>query len=135
VTTLAHGGKDRRPYPVPIDVYDETMLDAIRRDLPGVRRVSSYCLPCNVRKKSAAETDGKRHRIAVGQENALDALPKFLAAAADAFEDFLFATPDENASAEQCTFRRTCIGSKNSRPGIVTSPVGLPSVTFSRNHR
>jgi len=69
-----------------------TVLDAIRRDLPGVRRVSSYCLPRNVRKKSAAETDGKRHRIAVGQENALDALPKFLAAAADAFEDFLFAT-------------------------------------------
>ena len=25
-----------------------TVLDAIRRDLPGVRRVSSYCLPRNV---------------------------------------------------------------------------------------
>ena len=32
-----------------------TVFDAIRRDLPGVRRVSSYCLPRNVRKKSAAE--------------------------------------------------------------------------------
>jgi len=32
-----------------------TVLDAIQRDLPGVRRVSSYCLPRNVRKKSAAE--------------------------------------------------------------------------------
>ena len=32
-----------------------TVLDAIRRDMPGVRRVSSYCLPRNVRKKSVAE--------------------------------------------------------------------------------
>lgn len=31
------------------------VLAAIRRELPGVRRVSSYCLPRNVRKKSAAE--------------------------------------------------------------------------------
>ncbi len=31
------------------------LLAAIRRDLPGVRRVSSYCLPRNLRKKSAAE--------------------------------------------------------------------------------
>jgi len=30
-------------------------LTAIRRDLPGVRRVSSYCLPRNVAKKSVAE--------------------------------------------------------------------------------
>jgi radical SAM superfamily enzyme YgiQ (UPF0313 family) len=30
-------------------------LDAIRRELPGVRRVSSYCLPRNLRKKSEAE--------------------------------------------------------------------------------
>src|SRR5262245_27534612 len=32
-----------------------TVLEAIRRDLPDVRRVSSYCLPRNLRKKSAAE--------------------------------------------------------------------------------
>jgi radical SAM superfamily enzyme YgiQ (UPF0313 family) len=32
-----------------------TVLEAIRRELPGVRRVSSYCLPRNLRKKSAAE--------------------------------------------------------------------------------
>ncbi|WP_108683042.1 radical SAM protein [Methyloceanibacter sp. wino2] len=32
-----------------------TILEAIRRDMPGVRRVSSYCLPRNLRKKSAAE--------------------------------------------------------------------------------
>ena len=32
-----------------------TVLEAIQRDLPGVRRVSSYCLPRNLRKKSAAE--------------------------------------------------------------------------------
>jgi len=32
-----------------------TILEAIRRDLPGVRRVSSYCLPRNVRKKSTDE--------------------------------------------------------------------------------
>jgi radical SAM superfamily enzyme YgiQ (UPF0313 family) len=31
------------------------VLEAIRRDLPGVRRVSSYCLPRNLRKKSAEE--------------------------------------------------------------------------------
>jgi radical SAM superfamily enzyme YgiQ (UPF0313 family) len=32
-----------------------TILTAIRRDLPGVRRVSSYCLPRNLRKKSVEE--------------------------------------------------------------------------------
>ncbi len=32
-----------------------SVLEAIRRDLPGVRRVSSYCLPRNLRKKSAAD--------------------------------------------------------------------------------
>lgn len=32
-----------------------TILEAIRRDLPGARRVSSYCLPRNVRKKSVEE--------------------------------------------------------------------------------
>ena len=31
------------------------VLQAIRRDLPAVRRVSSYCLPRNLRKKTAAE--------------------------------------------------------------------------------
>jgi radical SAM superfamily enzyme YgiQ (UPF0313 family) len=31
------------------------VLEAIRRHLPGVRRVSSYCLPRNLRKKTAAE--------------------------------------------------------------------------------
>ncbi|QGM96815.1 radical SAM protein [Methylocystis parvus] len=32
-----------------------TILESIRRELPGVRRVSSYCLPRNVRKKSVEE--------------------------------------------------------------------------------
>jgi len=32
-----------------------TVLEAIGRELPGVRRVSSYCLPRNLRKKSVAE--------------------------------------------------------------------------------
>jgi radical SAM superfamily enzyme YgiQ (UPF0313 family) len=32
-----------------------TVLEAIRRELPGVRRVSSYCLPRNVAKKSVEE--------------------------------------------------------------------------------
>ncbi len=32
-----------------------TVLDAIRRHLPGVRRVSSYCLPRNLRKKTVEE--------------------------------------------------------------------------------
>lgn len=32
-----------------------TILEAIRRELPGVRRISSYCLPRNVRKKSVSE--------------------------------------------------------------------------------
>lgn len=31
------------------------LLEAIRRDLPGVRRISSYCLPRNLRKKSVEE--------------------------------------------------------------------------------
>jgi len=31
------------------------VLEAIRRELPGVRRVSSYCLPRNLRKKPAAD--------------------------------------------------------------------------------
>ena len=31
------------------------MLEAIRRDLPAVRRISSYCLPRNLRKKSVEE--------------------------------------------------------------------------------
>lgn len=32
-----------------------TILDAIRQELPGVRRISSYCLPRNVRKKTVSE--------------------------------------------------------------------------------
>ncbi|MDR2015223.1 MAG: radical SAM protein [Azoarcus sp.] len=32
-----------------------SVLEAIREHLPGVRRVSSYCLPRNLRKKSAGE--------------------------------------------------------------------------------
>lgn len=32
-----------------------TILEAIRREMPGVRRISSYCLPRNVRKKSMQE--------------------------------------------------------------------------------
>src|SRR5262249_20169506 len=35
-----------------------TVLEAIRRDLPGVRRGSGYCLPRNLRKKSAAGLRG-----------------------------------------------------------------------------
>ncbi|MCX7147077.1 MAG: hypothetical protein NT042_12960, partial [Sulfuritalea sp.] len=31
------------------------ILDAIRQHLPAVRRVSSYCLPRNLRKKSVEE--------------------------------------------------------------------------------
>jgi radical SAM superfamily enzyme YgiQ (UPF0313 family) len=34
-----------------------TILDAIRTYLPAVRRISSYCLPRNLRKKSQAEID------------------------------------------------------------------------------
>jgi len=33
----------------------ETILAAIRRELPGVRRVSSYCLPRNLQKKSVED--------------------------------------------------------------------------------
>lgn len=32
-----------------------TVLEAVRRELPGVRRVSSYCIPRNLRGKSASE--------------------------------------------------------------------------------
>jgi radical SAM superfamily enzyme YgiQ (UPF0313 family) len=34
-----------------------TYLDAIRRHLPAVRRISSYCLPRNLRKKAQSEID------------------------------------------------------------------------------
>ena len=34
-----------------------TILEAIRTHLPAVRRISSYCLPRNLRKKSQAEID------------------------------------------------------------------------------
>jgi radical SAM superfamily enzyme YgiQ (UPF0313 family) len=34
-----------------------TVLDAIRTHLPAVRRISSYCLPRNLRKKSQQEID------------------------------------------------------------------------------
>ncbi|MGJ0510165.1 MAG: radical SAM protein [Methylocystis sp.] len=40
-----------------------TILEAIRRHLPGVRRVSSYCLPRNLRKKSV---DDLRELAALG---------------------------------------------------------------------
>jgi hypothetical protein len=40
-------------------------------------------------------TGGKRHRIAVGEENTLDAVAKLFAAAQDAFEHFLLATGTE----------------------------------------
>lgn len=33
----------------------QSVLEAIKRELPGVRRVSSYCLPRNVRNKSVAD--------------------------------------------------------------------------------
>jgi hypothetical protein len=34
------------------------VLEAIRTHLPGVRRISSYCLPRNVRSKSVADLTG-----------------------------------------------------------------------------
>lgn len=34
-----------------------TILEAIRTHMPAVRRISSYCLPRNLRKKSQAEID------------------------------------------------------------------------------
>lgn len=34
-----------------------SILEAIRTYLPAVRRISSYCLPCNLRKKSQQEID------------------------------------------------------------------------------
>jgi radical SAM superfamily enzyme YgiQ (UPF0313 family) len=37
-----------------------SVLDAIRRHLPKVRRISSYCLPRNVRNKSVAELQALR---------------------------------------------------------------------------
>ncbi|MEK0750766.1 hypothetical protein OSH65_25455, partial [Mycobacterium ulcerans] len=34
-----------------------TILEAIRTHMPAVRRISSYCLPRNLRKKSQQEVD------------------------------------------------------------------------------
>jgi radical SAM superfamily enzyme YgiQ (UPF0313 family) len=38
----------------------QAILEAIRRYLPGVQRVSSYCLPRNLKSKSVAELSGLR---------------------------------------------------------------------------
>jgi radical SAM superfamily enzyme YgiQ (UPF0313 family) len=54
------------------------ILRAIREHLPGVRRVSSYCLPRNLRKKSAAElkelADAGLKIVYVGAESGDDAV-------------------------------------------------------------
>ena len=56
----------------------ETILEAIRRDLPGVRRVSSYCLPRNLRNKSVADlrrlADLGLSLVYVGAESGDDAV-------------------------------------------------------------
>jgi len=56
-----YGGEVRRVFLADGDAMTlstrrlQAILEAIRRDLPGVRRVSSYCLPRNVKKKSVEE--------------------------------------------------------------------------------
>jgi radical SAM superfamily enzyme YgiQ (UPF0313 family) len=54
------------------------ILEAIRRDLPGVRRISSYCLPRNLRKKSFYElrelADLGLSMVYVGAESGDDAV-------------------------------------------------------------
>ncbi len=56
-----HGGETRRVFLADGDALTlstrrlTTVLEAIRRELPAVHRVSSYCLPRNLRNKSAAE--------------------------------------------------------------------------------
>jgi radical SAM superfamily enzyme YgiQ (UPF0313 family) len=54
------------------------ILEAIRRDLPGARRISSYCLPRNVKKKSVAElkelADLGLSLVYVGAESGDDAV-------------------------------------------------------------
>lgn len=55
-----------------------TILEAIRRDMPGVRRISSYCLPRNLRKKSVEElrelADLGLSMVYVGAESGDDAV-------------------------------------------------------------
>lgn len=55
-----------------------TVLDAIRTHLPAVRRISSYCLPRNLRKKPQAELDALRAAglslVYVGAESGDDAV-------------------------------------------------------------
>jgi radical SAM superfamily enzyme YgiQ (UPF0313 family) len=57
----AYGGEVRRVFLADGDAMTLStrrlvaVLEAIRREMPAVRRVSSYCLPRNVRKKSVEE--------------------------------------------------------------------------------
>jgi len=62
----------------------------IARHPPYAGQIAVDCL-----KHGHEATGGKRHRIAVGQENTLDAVAKLFAAAPDAFEHFLLATGTE----------------------------------------
>src|SRR5205807_8384764 len=63
--SLAHGGKDRHPYPVPIKVYDETirvMKSAVRnaklaRDRSEERRVGKECR-CRTARDDVGEKGG-----------------------------------------------------------------------------
>ena len=63
LTGQRYGGELRRVFPTDGDALVlptrrlVTILEAIKTHLPAVRRVSSYCLPRNLRKKSQAEID------------------------------------------------------------------------------
>ena len=62
--SLAHGGKDGHPFPVPLKVYDETirvLKDAVSR-MPELRRVAGAC-PCSKSVRWVAE-NGKSAVVA-----------------------------------------------------------------------
>ncbi len=60
----AFGGEARRVFLADGDAMTlstrrlVTVLEAIRREMPAVRRVSSYCLPRNLRNKTAGGAEG-----------------------------------------------------------------------------
>jgi len=99
-----------------------TILEAIRRDMPAVRRISSYCLPRNLRKKSQAEID----------ELAAAGL-KMVYVGAESGDDTVLAAVDKGE-----TFETTCEAlDKLGQAGITRSVMilnGLGGKALSQQH-
>lgn len=99
-----------------------TVLDAIRTHLPAVRRISSYCLPRNLRRKSQQEID----------ELAAAGL-KMVYVGAESGDDAVLAAVDKGE-----TFETTCDAlDKLGQAGITRSVMilnGLGGKAWSKQH-